>query len=426
MSKFQIGLLVVFGAFILIAVILFARTKGSSAPQVSLTVWGSLSSFDFANLLAGAGLDKNDALAFNYVEKSADSLDADFTEALAEGKSPDLVIIPVESLLTEKSKLLLIPSTSVTPADLASTFIEEGSLFQTAAGTYALPLYVDPMVLYMNMDLFSKASLAVPPAYWDEIYDYISKLTVKDDAGNITTSAIALGGVKNIPHEKDILSLLMLQAGTPITAYSGDSLVAVMNQGTNTSQGPAQAALTFYTQFADPTKSFNTWNGSLLPADTNFASGKSAMYLGFASELPLLKAKNPTLNLSIAPVPQSRVTGKAVTFGRLYGVAISRGAKSPVGALQGALALVGKASVVALTSSTSYVPVRRDILSTKPVDQAGSVFYGAALQSKGWLDPDPTKSKDIFGTMADSVVSGRARVEEAVNTANAALNALIK
>ncbi|MBX4199136.1 extracellular solute-binding protein [Candidatus Parcubacteria bacterium] len=426
MSKFQVGLLIVFGAFIILAVILFSRSKGSSTAQINLSVWGSLSSYDFDNLLAGTGLDKSETVTFNYTEKSADSLDTDFVEALAEGRGPDLVIIPVESLLTEKSRILLIPSSSVTPSDFVSTFIEEGELFQAGSGTYALPLYVDPMVLYWNRDLFSKASLAKPLVYWDEIYEYINKLTAKDGAGNITSSAIALGEVKNIPHEKEILSLLMLQAGTPITAYSGQSLVAVMNQGANTVESPAQSALSFYTQFSDPTKSFNTWNRSLLAADTSFASGKSAMYLGFASELPVLKAKNPTLNLSIAPVPQSRVSGKAITFGRLYGVAISRGSKDPATALQGALSLVSKSGVAGLTTGSSYVPARRDLLSAKPVDQAGFVFYGAGLQARGWLDPNPAKSKAIFGTMAESVTSGRARVEEAVNVANSALSALIK
>lgn len=425
MSKFQIGLLIFFGAFIFIAVALFSRSRGSVGGSVSLTVWGTMSSYDFNALLAGAGLDDGDRYKFTYVEKQAETLNSDFTEALAVGGGPDLIMVPLDNLVRLQSKLLLIPKESLRPADFISAFVEEGELFLTSQGTYALPLYVDPMVLYWNRDLFTKESLARPPSYWDEIYDYIDKLNVKDSAGNITTSAIALGEAKNIPHEKEILSLLLLQAGSPVTSYVGGELRASLNTSA-TVENPARSALGFYTQFADPTKVFNTWNRSLISADTHFASGKSAMYLGFASEMPVLKAKNPTLNLGIVPVPQSRVSGKSVTYGRLYGLAVSRGAKNPTQAFQGALVLVSKDTAAALAALGTYIPARRDLLSQKPTDPAGFTFYGAALQARGWLDPDTAKSKKIFADMAESVTSGRARVEEAVSTAQSALDALLK
>lgn len=426
MSKFQTGLLIVFGVFIIIAVILFSQSRGSGSSSVNLAVWGTMSERDFDNVLSSAGLNQSDVQSFDYTMKNESSFSAEFTEALAVGRGPDLIILPVDGLIKEQDKLLLIPNESVKPADFVSTFVKEGELFQTPLGTYALPMYMDPMVLYWNRDLLAKSALAAPPVYWDEIYDYVSKLTTKDNAGNITQSAMALGEARNIPHVKEILSLLMLQAGTPITAYSGEELRAVLTESIASVQLPSIAALEFYTQFANPAKSYYSWNRSQLSADTHFTSGKSAMYLGFASELPVLKAKNPTMDIAIAPVPQSRASGQVSTFAKLYGVAIARSANDPVSALTGALALVSKDTASALADVTPYIPTRRDLLSDRPGDPAGFVFYAAALQSRGWLDPDPIKTKTIFTEMVESVTSGRARVDTAVNNANSSINTLIE
>lgn len=423
MSKFQIALLVVFGAFIVIAVILFSRNKGSSSQKITVSVWGTMSLYDFNNVV-GKGLGNND-LKFAYTEKSVASFQSDFTEALAEGKGPDLVIISLEDLLKDKSKLIVIPPSSVSPGDFSKTFVKEGELFETAAGAYALPMYVDPMVLYWNRDKLSASAFALPPVYWDQIYDYINKLTTKDGAGNITNSALALGEVKNIPNGKEILSLLMFQAGTPVVETVGSGLRSALLESFGHPESPAASALSFYTQFANPQKSFYSWNRSLLPADTSFAAGKSALYLGFASELPILKAKNPTLDIGIAAVPQSRASGTAITYGRIYGVAISRSTTSTANALAGALALVGSSVGSALSEQTTLVPARRDLLSVKQTDPAKFIFYSSALQAKGWLDPDASKTDTIFANMIESVTSGRARIDEALRTADSALNTLL-
>jgi ABC-type glycerol-3-phosphate transport system substrate-binding protein len=422
MSKFQIGLLVVFGVFALVAVVLFARSRGNSAATINLVVWGPISEYDFHNTLQASGLDVSDAIKWNYKEKKLDTLSSEFTQALAIDKGPDLIILPVESLLQEKAKLMLIPAESVKPADFVNTFIKEGELFLTTAGTYALPFYVDPMVLYWNKETFASAGLATPPVYWDQIYDYIGKLTKRDAAGNLTSSAIALGESKNIPHAKEILSMLIMQAGSPIVTSFGETHRSTLLENNGAAQIPAIAALEFYTQFANPQKTYYTWNRSLLSADTSFTSGKSAMYLGFASELPVLKAKNPTLDLGVSPVPQSRASGRAATYGRLFGVAVSRGARDKAGALAGAVALVAKDAVKGLAASTPLIPARRDILSESPTDPAGFVFYGAALISRGWLDPNTSETDKIFVNMIESVTSGRARVDEAVQSAHNSLS----
>ncbi|KND48845.1 MAG: hypothetical protein AB200_00210 [Parcubacteria bacterium C7867-005] len=425
MSKFQIILLSVFGIFIVAAVLLFSLSRGSDQTNAKIVVWGSIPTYDFDNFLNTSGITENKTISIDYVEKSKDSFDTQLTEALAVGGGPDLVILPVSKIWKNRNKLILIPKESVSPQVFTQTFIEEGELLMTDAGAYALPILVDPLVLYWNRDIFSGEALVAPPVYWDEIYSYAERFLKKDNAGNIQQSAIALGETKNIPNAKSILSLLLLQAGTDITGFVGGELRSVLGQGFNLPLVPSHAALDFYTQFSNPAKPFYSWNQSLLSAQTTFTSGDSAMYLGFASELPLIKAKSPTLNLGISKVLQSRVSGKTITFGDMYAVAIVRNTRNPQASLAGAFSLISKENALELSKIMGLAPARRDLLAEKPTDESLSVFYDAAIQSRGWVDPDDRRSSEIFIDMIEAVTSGRARTQEAVNKANDELEALI-
>ena len=422
MSKFQIILLSVFGFFIILAVMAFALYRGGSgAQEATVSVWGDIPAEDFNLFLNNTVQSRDQKLTLRYIEKAEESLDREFTEALARGEGPDLLITTQDKLWKEKSKLLAIPYGNVSEREFKQTFAEEGELFLAKDGVYGLPLSIDPMVLYYNRDLLSAAGLAKPLGYWDEIYATIYKLTRRDGAGNLVESAIALGEARNIPHAKDILSLLLLQAGTPITGFIGDELRSYLAANFDLTTSPGESALDFYTQFSNPSKPYYSWNRTLPSAQTRFTSGDSAYYLGFASELRALRGKNPNLNFGVTLVPQSRVQGRTVTFGRLRAVSISRGTRNPAAALSAALSLVSKEQASALSEILNVPPARRDLLSLEPAGAEMPVFYEAALQAKGWLDPDDMRTRAIFGEMIEAVTSGRARAYEALSAADRSL-----
>ncbi len=424
MSKFQLILLVVFGVFIVAAVLVFSMSRSGSTGS-SVTIWGPISTSDFATLMTDSGLATSKTLEITYVEKSLEEIDEEFTEALATGVGPDLVILPHDKIYKNRNKLLVIPEANVSRSDFVETFVEESELLFAEGGVYGIPLFVDPLVLYYNRDLISKAGFARPPQYWDELYEYASKLTERDQAGNIVRSTIALGEARNISNTKDIMSLLMLGAGTPITSYYGSDLRSVLLENNNQSFVPGEAALDFYTQFSNPLKPFYSWNRSMTEASTAFISGDVSMYIGFGSENPGLRAKNPNLNISLAVVPQSRASGKGVTFGRLYSVAITRSTKDPTGALSTALELTTEKNSSLLSKALGYPPVRRDLLSEKQSDPNLSVLYTSAIQARGWIDPEDIKTETAFKSMIESVTSGRARTSEALNDLNEEINSLI-
>lgn len=427
MSKFQIILLAVFGVFIVVAVAVFALYRGgSSSQQATVVIWGDISAQDFSLLLGSSALQQTNDLSIRYVEKSAETLESEWTEALAAGSGPDLVILSQDKFWKNKNKLIPIPYESINANDFTETFVEAGEIYLAAEGVYALPLMIDPLVLYYNRDLLSSAGIARPLAFWDEIYSQTLDLSKRDAAGNLVQSAVALGETRNINHGKDILSLLLIQAGTPITGFVGPDLRSFLSLTFDLPTAPGESALEFYTQFANPTKSYYSWNRTLPEAQTRFTSGDLAYYLGFASELSQLRGKAPTLNFGVARVPQSRVSGSTRTIGRLYGVSISRGTANPAAALTAAAKLVANESAAFLSQVLTLPPARRNLLSQRPTDAILPVFYDSALQSKSWIDPDDAATDKIFRDMIDSVTSGRSRTSEAVNKASRELEALMK
>ncbi len=426
MSKFQIILLAVFGFFILIAVLVFSFYKGSSSSQSTVTLWGTLPANAVGTLLSNISI-ADETVVIRYAEKNPSTIQADFTEALARGKGPDLVILPQDEIWLAKDKLAVIPFASISAREFADAFVEGGETFLSSAGVYALPLTIDPLVLYYNRDMLSTAGFARPLAYWDEIYAQATKLTRRDAAGNITQSTIALGETRNIPDFKEILSLLLLQAGSPVTQLiAGDVLRSALLENPGLPVAPAESALDFYTQFANPSKPFYSWNKSLPEAQTHFAVGDAAYYLGLASELSAIKKKSPTLNFAVANVPQSRVAGRAITTGKIYGVALSRATMNRAGALSAALRLISAENAAELAKLTGLPPARRDLLSAEPTDANESVFYDAALQTRAWLDPNPAGTRAAFQEAIENVTGGRLRVSQALSVASEKINNLSK
>ncbi len=426
MSKFQIALLGMFGFFIVTAVAVFALYKGSSATQAVVTVWGTLPAGEMNSILANSPVFIQDSsLTIRYTEKKASTITDDFTEALAQGNGPDVIILPQDTLWQSRNKLAQIPYNSISEGDFMDAFVEGGEVFLSPTGIYALPLLVDPLVLYYNRDLLSTAGIAKPLAYWDEVYAATTNLTRRDAAGNIVQSTISLGETKNILNAKDIISLLLIQAGSSITELSGTSLRSTLAQSFNLPVSPAISAFDFYTQFANPSKSFYSWNRSLPEAQSAFAAGESAYYVGFASELPIIRSKSPTRNFSVASVPQSRVGSASATYGTFYAAAISRGTKNMTAALAALVKLSSKDAAEALSGAFALPPARRDLLSVKQTDSTGPVFYASALQARAWLDPNAAGTEKIFTNTIDAILSGRLRTNEAVNAAHSQIEDLI-
>lgn len=440
MSKFQIVLTAIFGAFILIGVLIFSFSRSSTSKDISkATIWGTMSDATFQSFMKESGLAQDKTIQVKYVEKRKDTFNQDFVEALAVGKGPDLFFLPQDSILKHQDKIYPIPYSAFSERTFKDTFIEEGELYLTTAGALGLPFLVDPMVMYWNRDMFSSLGISVPPKFWSEMYDLAPRLTTKDTNLSISKSALAFGEHGNISNASELISLLILQAGNPITtrgpALASDTADAGASFGTINNLfsqrlefpiAPSVQALNFYTEFANPVKPFYSWNRSLPPSKDFFLSSDLAMYFGFASELADIRLKNPNLNFAVAPIPQAKDAGRVTTFGRMVALAITKNSPNVAAAYVVASKMTSAAAESALSKVTSLPPVRRDLLAVRPAEAFMSVFFDGAVQAKAWLSPEPAQLGPILREMVESVTGGRANTNQAVFKAAEQLGVILK
>jgi ABC-type glycerol-3-phosphate transport system substrate-binding protein len=420
---FQIGLIGIFGILAVIAIVVLTTYQAQKANKEqaygeSVVIWGTLSQDVFKSQIQDiARIDK----AFHVVEyRQFDeaSFDYELINAIAEGRSPDLVVLSANALTTHRSKLIPISYEALSQRYFKDTFIDGAEIFAFTEGSYGVPFAVDPLLLYWNRDLFASNGLAQAPRSWEAIVaDVVPHTTLRDTTRNILKSALAFGEVRNVKEAKAVLMLLALQTGSKMVVAEEDRYIVSLNE-TQTGGGlPFENAVQFFTDFSNTQSTRYTWNRAM-PMDTNaFLAGDLALYFGLGSEYKEIVDKNPNLNFDIAPVPQGANATALRTYGEFYAFAIPKASDNKQGAFAVANLLTRKDNVDTLTRGLNFAPVRRDLISESDNDLYRRVVLESALIARGWLDPGKEESDAIFMQMIEDVVSNRARVNDAVGDA---------
>jgi len=421
LTKFQIIVLVIFvvGIFVGLASLALIKNTTKEDEQVAITVWGVIPENTILSFLSEVNRDRANTLLVTYVEKSQSNFERDLTEELALGKGPDAILVPQEMILTFENKLLTIPYTTIPARTYKDTFIPQAELYLRDTGIVGIPFTIDPMVMYWNRDMYTNAGFALPPKIWDDFVNVTKKINQKDVNNNIRKSAIAMGEFANILNARDIFSLILLQAGNPITVNKKSTLSGAGLDMT-------ENALNFFNGFSNPSSPAYSWNRSLPSAKNFFLAGNLATYLGFASESSDIREKNPNLNFDIAPIPQPKNAANRVGYGRLYGFSIVKSSANPSATLAIVSELASAPQQAKLVNLTYLPPVRRDLIAGGNTDPYLSIFYDAALISRSWLDPSPYTTARIFQTMAEAVTSGRSLSTQAINDAHSELDILLQ
>jgi ABC-type glycerol-3-phosphate transport system substrate-binding protein len=235
-----------------------------------------------------------------------------------------------------------------------------------------------------------------------------------------------MGEYMNVNHAKAILTLLFFQAGTNIIEEEDGRMEVTLKEGGGQLGRPADSVLKFYTQFTDPGSQAYTW-GRSLPFDRNaFTAGKVAFYIGTAVEIADIEAENPNMNFDITPVPQAEGVTALRNVGTFYGFAIPKASRNAPGAYRVAYKLAGAETGVALAEALRLVPVVRSAYTGPTGDAYKDVAREAALIARGFLDPSPQESAEVFRGMITGIISGEQDVEEVVNDAAYELGALLR
>lgn len=422
MTNFQIIFTGAFVLLILIGVAVFASMGGvgGNGGVGSVVIWGEADQTVFDEVLQTLRQQDKSFQDVQYVQKSSATYTADLVNAMASGTGPDIFLITQESLTPFMNKIATVPYNVVPQAAFTAAYIDESQLFLNAQGAFAMPLLVDPLVMYWNRDMLASAGIAQPPRYWNDLLGFAPKITVLNGASTVRKSAVALGEWKNISHAKAVLSTLFMQAGDPIVGRDAEtgSLTALFGITPNGApENPAVSALKFYTEFTNPTKTTYSWNHSLPMSRDAFISGDLALYFGFASDYATIGSRNPNLHFSVATLPQIEGNSTRITYGRITGVAISRTAPNPAGALTIVQKLTDQVGVAAFAQGFKLPPVRRDVVVDTSASAPASVFAESALIARAWLDPDKLSTDGIFQSMIESVISGKAQADQAVGEA---------
>lgn len=427
MKSFQTIVLVVFALFALLGLFLFATFSGSGggAPVGPVLIWGTLPESAVLTGVDTLKLTNKEYNQVSYVEMEPEALETSLAEAIASGAGPDLVIITQEQILSQASKLSVIPFTSISERSFVSSYTQINELYLTTDGFYGLPIVVDPLVLYYNRPLLAAAGIAEPPTTWEAVTGIVEHLTKRQIDQNITQSGIAFGEYGNVTNARAIVSLLFLQSGSPITEKTTTGVASVLSgnadSGGNT---PAVAAINFYTQFVNPVKTVYSWNRSLPASRQSFLTGDLALYVGFASERAYFTEANPNLDFDMAAIPQPGTTEAPKTYGQAYAFAIPRASANFEGAFRTAVALTFPAPMQSIAEDASMAPARRTLLVSAP-DRYAEIFYPAALTATGWLSPAPRSVDTIFSAMIESITTGRRDITTALLSAHQSLQAAL-
>jgi ABC-type glycerol-3-phosphate transport system substrate-binding protein len=428
---FQIVLIGIFVFLAFAGIAAFALFRGFGQEENPygnrVVIWGTLDDAPFIKAFETLSQDDAHFQVVSYVEKDPRTFERDLVNALAEGAGPDLVILSHDMLIGQRGKIWPITYEQYPVRTFRDTYIDGAEIFLLDDGIYALPIAVDPLVMYWNRDIFASNGLSQPPKTWEELVAItVPTLVQRSATSDILRAAVAFGEYANVRNAKEMLLALFLQAGSNMIVPRGDRLSVELNVGAGQGLAPAEAALRFYSEFSNPTKSVYSWNRALPSDRSEFLAGDLALYFGFASEHQEITDGNPNLSFDVAELPQSSDARLKKSYGTFYGVSLMRASQNPEGAFRAMYVLSAQAQTDAYAEELALGPVHRASYGGTPRDPFLAAVERASLIARGWLDPDPAASENIFKQLIEDIASGRAIVSEALSDAEERLRLLVE
>ncbi len=400
------GLKIAFVIFVALAVffvLVFTgviRRREPPPPSVTIQFWGTNDSEDLWRDTIQAYTKEFDHVEIKYTEIPEETYEEFLINKLAEGKGPDIFMLKNSWIEKHKNKINPFPqaledASGYYPKDFKRTFVDIAAddLITKDGDIIGMPFFIDTPVLLYNKDIFNSHKIAIPPKTWDEVVEVSRSLTELTEVGDIIRSGIAMGSATNVERFPEIISSLIFQAGDTI----------IDNQGIDLTSS-AENALAFYTSFADPTKSHYSWNIRMKNSHDALADGTAAMAIGLSSDIARIKARNPHLNLGIAPFPQQKNANQPVVYGTYYFLAVSDTSDTRDEAWKFLLYAASETFVRSYLDASGRPPARRDIIQQGTQNPDLDIFYSQALIAKSWNIPDDRAVENLVREMIESVV----------------------
>jgi ABC-type glycerol-3-phosphate transport system substrate-binding protein len=291
-------------------------------------------------------------VTIQYTKKTFADYELDSLDSLAARNGPDIWMVRSDWMAQHVDKLAPAPH---------ALFEEQGQsylagyqarfpdvVYQSGVvgrEIYGLPFSVDTLVLYANRDLLNDVrrtldnsddpavaggnDLRDAPVTWEDLIRY-AKLLEQRDKGRITRAGVALGA-NNVAESADILSALMLQAGTQLTSVNRTSATFNLSQTGASGQAvtPGKEALQFFRSFSDSGSSHSTWPADFPNSVDAFKQGKVAMIVNYGFLRNQLAQDAPTLTLQLWPLPQIAGATAAIDYANFWFETVTKSSSHP-------------------------------------------------------------------------------------------------
>lgn len=430
---------------ILIGVLVFSGwscIRQIGVKPIKLTVWGvfdTKASWDgmmraYSTTLTANQKNPVDITFVPMVIESYKEYEDQFNESLRNGTGPDIVAINSAWLPRFKGKIIPINNGVAQAQNFQRAFVDVVSNdLMEGTNIYAVPVSVDTLALYYNIDLLNAVDIFDPPRTWDEFSDDARKLTVRDEKGNIKRAGAAIGTSNNVAHSADILSLLMFQSGSAIVDKSQMAVDFTKSAQDNGATGGGNktiggAALQFYTDYANSDKVVYTWTPLMENSIDAFSKGDVAMMIDYSYDISTIKSKNYKLRFAVSPVPQIRGAITPVNYADYWAYAVSAGSAHPNEAKDFLMFIVNSGLNKSYITASAKPVAYRDLVSW----QAGgedlnlAVFAEQSLTARSWFQKDNFAAESILNNAIESVVQNRSTAEDAAEIAASQLNRIMK
>jgi multiple sugar transport system substrate-binding protein len=421
-------LIVIVALVLLILIIGYIMLKrgsgGTTNSQVELTYWGLWEKPEHMEEVIAAFEKDNPNIKINYTQKRFTQYEDNLYGALDDPQTtPDIVRVNNAWTYKFQSKLSRVPPEIMSESTYKQTFYSAAANdFEGNDGyLYAIPLEIDGLSMYYNVDLFTQAGISQPPEDWDTLIEQAKVLTEKNTSGEITQAGAGIGCSNNVLHSADILTALMLLNN--VTMNNEDGTQAAFN----TTNG--QNALEYYTDFVTIHK---VWDCTLRSDLEMFASGKLAIMFGPSWRVFDIIDMNSALNFKTVPFPQLSGNPDELYYGMYWGEAVSAASSHQLEAWTFIKFLSESDQLMTMYSAESNSRSFGEPYSRKDLAEeiSGSGYVGAFIQMApfyvSWRIGDQKTSEAALNKAIADVVEGRAStgtaLEEAQTTANDKMN----
>ena len=302
---------------------------------------------------------------------------------------------------------------------------------QVANKIYGLPLSMDVLSLYINRAVTDAAGVSKIPADWTTFRDNVKKITRLRAGGfnnkpseQFLINGTALGTADNTNNALDILSLLTLQSGGQVIDWSRRAAALGSPRDNQNNYFPGEAALRFYTDFANSQTDVYSWNESQGQAVEAFAQGRVGYFIGYLYHRNQILNQNPALKLTVVSVPD--LGGAHITMANYWLQVVSK--RSPAPNQAAAWHFLSTVSlnpdlIKTYLKASGGLTALRSLIDDESNDEILKPFASQLLVSKSWYKGyDELAAENILKDAIKAVLAGSTSLKDIISHAVDKLN----